>query len=899
VASDVDLRSSEADGTTDVGAAIASDEPTVSFRPLDRGRPWQQLALAIVATAIGLASALVRLGGQIAAAAAQAWPPARRGLVRAAAGAARIAVAAGRSVRALTRRVWMWTRRKTPIVAARVLALVSAIRDEVCRRWPVVAAASRSAVRAAGRSARAASRRGWTWAQHWTPIVAGRVAASARALGADARLRWPAIAAALRTAAHATVVTLASAADALGTRGRQWLTDRARRDRLDDGPRLSPARAARAALSGVTIVALLGTTAAVGGRLAVSAVAAGVASGDPAVVALPALAQRSELFAADGSSLGIVHADHGNRVVVPLDAVPKVLVDAVLATEDADFWNHDGIDMSGVARAAKRNIAVGGVAQGGSTITQQLAKSTLPSPKRDLRRKATEAILALRLEDQLGKRGVLERYLNTIYFGHGAYGVAAAAEAYFGRPLAELTVDQAALLAGLIRGPNLYDPLIKPDAARARRSTVLGQMVTQGFLTPADAELASAAPIPTEVQRPAPAVGWVADAARAELLNDSRLGDTRKARAAALTSGGLRVHTTVDPGLQREAEAAVSGGVPRGTDLTAALASVDPATGAVRALVGGTDYTARQFNAATDGAGRQTGSAFKVFTLVAALQAGHVSSEAVDGNSPCPIPNPGGKPNPWLPDNYEGEAFGQLSLVDATVHSSNCAYARLASSVGVARVADVAAEMGITAPLQKVPSMTLGTNTVPPLQMAAAYATLAADGVARTPHVVERVERADGSVVFANDGGPRQVLDPQVARVASAVLSEVVARGTGRAATLDDRPVAGKTGTAQNHQDAWFVGYTPQLATAVWMGDVNGERPMLNIGGINVTGGSYPARIWREFMMAAHGALPVVAFTVPAPEPPPTTAPVAATSPPAPSTPKARSPKGAKGKGKG
>ena len=555
----------------------------------------------------------------------------------------------------------------------------------------------------------------------------------------------------------------------------------------------------------------------------------------------------------------------------------------MVAVEDADYWRHDGIDVRGVARAAKRNAESGAVRQGGSTITQQLAKSTLTDPKRDLRRKLTEAVLAMRLDDQLGKRGVLERYLNTVYFGHGAYGVATAAETYFAKPLAELTLDQAALLAGLIRGPNLDDPIARPERATARRAVVLDRMVAEGMVPRADADAAGQAPLPTAVHRRPTAAGWIADAARAELLRDERLGATPEARAAAVTGGGLRVHTTVDPALQSQAEAVVARGVPAGTDLTAALASVEPATGAIRALVGGTDHGARQFNAATDGPGRQTGSAFKVFTLVAALQAGHVTAEQVDGNSPCPIPNPGGKPDPWLPGNYEDEAFGPLTLLDATVHSSNCAYARLASTVGVDAIAKTAQAMGVAAPLQRVPSMTLGTNTVPPLQMASAYATLAADGVARPPHVVARAERADGTLLVANDGAARgvSVVDPQVARVATAVLSEVVARGTGRAAALPDRPVAGKTGTAQDHQDAWFVGYTPQLATAVWMGDVNGERPMLGIGGINVTGGSYPARMWQAFMAAAHAGLPVVGFPAPAPE----AAPAVAVAPPAPAEP--------------
>ena len=725
----------------------------------------------------------------------------------------------------------------------------------------------------------------------WTDLLLAVVAFGVNLVTAIRRSLLP--------AAERAATTVAEGAFRLGTDVRTWVRQReAGWDQRQLRPGVSPQHAGRAIGVCIAVVAVLATTVVVGGREAVDAVTAGTVTGDTSKVDLPPLAERTEIFAADGSSLGVVHADHGNRVVVPLDAIPQVVVDAVIATEDADYWEHDGIDMRGVARAAKRNAETGAIRQGGSTITQQLAKSTLVAPKRDLRRKLTEAVLAMRLDDQLGKRGVLERYLNTIYFGQGAYGIATAAETYFGQPLANVTLDQAALLAGLIRGPNLYDPITQPERAGTRRATVLDRMVAEGLATRADADAALQAPLPTAIHRPAPAVGWIADAARAELARDGRLGETPEARATAVAAGGFRIHTTVDPGLQSQAEAIVAAGVPSGTELTASLAAVEPSTGAIRALVGGADYGARQFNAATDGAGRQTGSAFKVFTLVAALQQGHVSAEPVDGNSPCPIPNPGGKPDPWLPENYEGEAFGQLSLVDATVHSSNCAYARLAATVGADAVAATAKAMGITAPLQRVPSMTLGTNTVPPLQMASAFATLAADGVARPPHVVARVERRDGSVVFANDGAAdgEQVVDPQVARVATSVLSEVVARGTGRAAGLPDRPVAGKTGTAQNHQDAWFVGYTPQFATAVWMGDLNGERPMLGIGGINVTGGSYPARIWQAFMAAAHTGLPAVAFTPPAPEPPPTA--VAVPTTPAPPPKEGRDDKGGRGKRK-
>lgn len=851
----VDTRENDGHPRSDATEAPTTEAPPqVTPRPLDGDSVLPRLALSAFAAFVALAVKAAEGLDGLAAAAVRAWPPIRRLVTRSALVAAR-AIANGAVV--LARCGWMTG----------------------C--WSV-------------RTART-----------YGPVLADRVVTVAQMFIGGARRRWPAVAAALRngriTGARSGAVVLGhldSAAERVGCRLRESLRQRAARWDSDElRPGVTASRLVGVLGRAVAIAAVLAATLVVGGRATVDAFVAAAVAGEAETITLPPLAERTEIFAADGSSLGLVRADHGNRVVVPLDAVPEVVVDAVVATEDADFWNHDGIDLSGIARATKRNVAAGGIEQGGSTITQQLAKSTLESPKRDLPRKLTEAVLAVRLDDQLGKRGVLERYLNTIYFGQGAYGIAAAAETYFGRPLAEVTVDQAALLAGLIRGPNLYDPVTFPEAARVRREAVLRRMVAEGHLSAADAEAAGGAALPTTINRRPAAIGWVADAARAELAADARLGDTPEVRIAAVAGGGLRVHTTIHPALQHQAQDALTAGVPGGTDLTAALVSLEPTTGAVRALVGGTDYSARQFNAAIDGAGRQTGSSFKVFALVAALRRGHVSTEQVDGSSPCTIPNPGGKPNPWMPENYEGEAFGQMSLVDATVQSSNCAYARLAATIGPEGVARTAREMGITASLQKVPSMTLGTNTVRPIEMAAAYATLAADGVVHTPHIVSRVERRDGTLVFANDGGRRRVIDSQVARVATSVLTEVVSRGTGRVAALGERPVAGKTGTAQNHQDAWFVGYTPQLATAVWMGDINGERPMVNVGGINVTGGSYPARIWQRFMVAAHAGLPVVGFPAPDPEPPATltTAVVEADPAPAPAPPRSR---GGKGLGK-
>lgn len=729
---------------------------------------------------------------------------------------------------------------------------------------------------ATARAITAASAAALRWLRHHAPLAwessvrglrGGGKAAAVAALAALGwwQAQWPGMRTWLASAGrHAAVAAeelaraaAASAATAGAVAVHAARDGRRRRHAFGWGARLA---------SCVVGVAVVTAVVAVAGRQSVSGLAASVSVPAPERVALPVLAQRSEIFAADGSSLGVVHGDDANRVVVSLESLPQHLIDAVIDTEDAEFWDHGGVDLEGIARAAKRNVEAGEVRQGGSTITQQLAKVALLSSERNLQRKLSEVILAGRLEKQLGKRGVLERYLNTVYFGNGAYGVAAASEAYFGQAVGELTVDQAALLAGLIRGPNLYDPFAEPERARERRRTVLDLMVDHGHLAPVDAQTADVAALPAEVNRAPVARGYVSDAVRAELLADPRLGATPEAREQALQGGGLRIRTTFDPRLQQAAEAAVARGLPRGTRITAALASVDPATGQVRAMVGGPDYGASQFNAALAGAGRQTGSAFKVFTLVAALEQGRSPTEQIDGNAPCPVPNPGGRPDPWLPDNYEDRTFGPITLTDAVAQSSNCAFARLGHQVGTENVARTAKKMGITAPLQPIPSITLGTNSVPPLQMASAFATLAAGGVANAPHVIDRIEGPDGRVMVANDGAGSRAVSEQTARMATSMLAQVVERGTGQAAALGDRPAAGKTGTAQNHQDAWFVGYTPQLATAVWMGHAEGEKPMVGVQGVDVTGGSFPARIWSGFMTEAHRGVPPLAF--PAPDPP-------------------------------
>jgi len=587
----------------------------------------------------------------------------------------------------------------------------------------------------------------------------------------------------------------------------------------------------------------------------------GGTAGDP--LALDPLAARSVVYARDGSVLTTLHEEE-NRVPVSLDKVPDHVQRAVLDAEDDRFYDHGAIDVRALTRAMVVNVQSGGVFEGGSTITQQLIKITLLNSQQKASRKIKEAALALRLEASMTKRQILERYINAVYFGNHAYGLEAGAETYFRKHVDELDMGEGILLASLIRDPVGADPWVEPDAARTRRDAVIDRMATLGHLSPADADTLKGAPLPTPPPvEPVKGSDYFAEQVKQQLLADPRIGASPKERYAAVFKGGLSIHTTLDPIMQQQAEQSVADILPdTGGRFRAALVSVDPTSGAVRALVGGPDFASAKFDLATQGQ-RQAGSAFKAFTLMAALEEGYLPEDTILGASPCVIPNPGS--DDWAPDNVEGEAPGVLSLTDATVHSVNCAFARLVKLVGPAKVVDAARRMGITSPLQPFLSITLGTMGVSPLEMAGAYATLAADGQHHPTYFVDDVVDNRGRVLLRADTHGEQVVSAQNARTETKVLTQVVQRGTGTAAAVSGWTVAGKTGTTDENKNAWFVGYTPTLATAVWMGSPVGDVPMRNVGGITVFGGTYPARIWHEFTAAALGDGPAVAFPEPVP----------------------------------
>ena len=588
-------------------------------------------------------------------------------------------------------------------------------------------------------------------------------------------------------------------------------------------------------------------------------------------IARPAAqAETTKVFAADGSLITTLHAEQ-DREEVPLSEVAPVLTAAVLAIEDSRFFAHKGVDLRAVARAMRSNAEAGEIKEGGSTITQQYVKNVLLDPKRTVHRKVREAVMAIQLERTHTKEAILEGYLNRIYFGNGAYGVQAAAQLYFGKPASEVTLADGALLAGLIQAPEGYDPYTAPDAALARRQLVLGRMRELGSAPDADIAAAEAAPLGVGQKKPGDtryAAGYFVERVKRFVLDDERFGATPADRRRLLFEEGLRIRTTVDLRIQQAAEEAVKAVLLNpATDPSGAVVVLDPNNGFVRALVGGRDFFGPEpeakFDLATQGL-RQTGSSFKPIVLAEALAQGIPAEKVYEAPPSLTVPMPAGQ-EPWVVGNYEGEGGPPENLVDATVHSVNTVYAQLIQEVGPAKAIAMAHNLGIAGSLRPFPSAVLGSNEVTVLDMASAYSTFAADGMHADPVFVTEITRADGSVLYQRPSTLRRAIPTGVARGVTGILSQVVQRGTGTAARLGERPVAGKTGTANEWRDAWFVGYTPELVTAVWVGFPEELRSMVPPATpIRVTGGSWPAQIWHRVMEPALAGTPVTSF--PAPE---------------------------------
>jgi penicillin-binding protein 1A len=592
-------------------------------------------------------------------------------------------------------------------------------------------------------------------------------------------------------------------------------------------------------------------------------------------------AESSQVLWADGSLMTTLHGVE-DRQPVALAMMAPSLPKAVVAIEDERFFDHDGVDARGVIRALTRDIQEGDLSQGGSTITQQYVRAVMLGPEKDLERKLREAVMAIQLEHRYSKKTILERYLNTIYFGNGAYGAQAAAHRYFGKDVGALDLPQSALLAGIIRSPEHYNPFTAPELALARRDEVLDRLehlhrVPATEVAAARAQPLGLAPPATDGHYPAPY--FVAQVSKL-ILNDPAFGVTREQRRRLLLEGGLRIHTTLDRTQQLLAEDATARVLAGPTDPTGALVALDPRTGEVKAYVGGSDYWGPQpwakvdladIDCYTPGTGcRQAGSTFKPFVLAAAIDAGVPLTRTYSAPGTLTIPQPGGQP-PWLVANYDGSGRGRMNLVDATVNSVNTVYAQLVMDLGVQPVVDLAKRMGIRSPQSPVPSAALGSNGATVLDMASAYDTFAADGVHTAPVLVTKVTTSDGTVLYRAPITRERVLPENTARTVNGVLQQVVNRGTGVNARIG-RPVAGKTGTSDGWADAWFVGYTPELVTAVWVGfppeEIEMRPPRTRI---TVTGGSWPAQIWQRFVGTALAETPASGFPLPALDAPSTT----------------------------
>ncbi len=548
--------------------------------------------------------------------------------------------------------------------------------------------------------------------------------------------------------------------------------------------------------------------------------------------ALPVQPASVRIVSADG----VLITNRGDVAgkTLTLDEMPDYLPEAVIAIEDRRFWYHLGIDPIGLTRAAIVNLTAGGVVQGGSTLTQQLAKNLFLKPERTFERKAQEVILAVWLELSLSKREILELYLNRVYLGAGAYGVDAAAQRYFGKSARDVTLAEAATLAGLLKAPSRYSPLLDPAASAERASLVLAAMHEEGYIDDRETSLALSDAV-TPVRDVAGGSGrYVADWVMAQLPS-----------FVGALDDDIVVETTIDLRTQAQAARALTAtleaeGPQRGVSQGAIVAMTPD--GAVKAMVGGRDYGSSPFNRAVD-AMRQPGSSFKPFVFLAALEAGNYP-ESLRIDQPVTISG-------WSPENYTRKYLGPVTLRSALALSLNTIAAQLAAEVGPSTVAATARRLGIRSALQATPSIALGTSEVTLLEMTGAYAAFANGGSGVIPHVIRRIRTENGRVLYERAGaGPGQVVHPAHVGMMNAMLAETMATGTGKTAALPGWPAAGKTGTSQDFRDAWFIGYTAPMVTGVWFGNDN-NKPTKKATGSNIA-----AAAWHRFMASALEGLP-------------------------------------------
>ncbi len=601
------------------------------------------------------------------------------------------------------------------------------------------------------------------------------------------------------------------------------------------------------------------------------------------------LAQRTYVYDSAGNEIAVYELE--NSQPIDYEDIPPQVVQAFLTVEDREFFSHDGVNVRSLFRATLSNFASDAPQQGASTITMQVVKNDfLAGLERDGRYKLLQMHYARMLEKELDKEEILERYLNTVFFGNNAYGIQAAAETYFGKTAADLTFIESAFLAGLVRSPSGFDPINEPERSRARWLQVLDRLVADEWITEAEAaRLATDFVLPERVKTiPERTFSrtYFTEALRDYLLNSTTiLGDTYEERYNRLFRGGLRIHTTFDQGLQRAAEEARNILPSTSEGFDAAIVSLDSQTGAIRAMVGGAGFQPNENEVNMALAPRQTGSSIKLFILAAALQAGAQAGDLLDGQIGCILPNPGDPVEPFFQIS-DGPSRGVVSLEENTWASTNCGFARLSQIVGLNRVVDMTYRMAASpylsrdlppeqrAPIEPFASYATGANEMSPMDMAAGIQTIANEGVHKEPYYVEHIDDAAGKRLYTHEDGGNRVLTRKAALESVDILKGVLQRGTAYRFPLDgDRPAFGKTGTQDANTNAWFVGATRQLSTAVWLGDPDAYTEMRFIPEFQelgvyrgVTGGSIPTQIWKTYMDRAHAQLPAQDW--PAPPPP-------------------------------
>ena len=572
------------------------------------------------------------------------------------------------------------------------------------------------------------------------------------------------------------------------------------------------------------------------------------------------IGQNSFVFARDGSVLGSIPAER-NREPVSNRQMSKWLPRATVSIEDRRFYQHGGVDYEGIARAAWKDVTAGKVVEGGSTITQQLVRNLYIGQEKTLKRKVKEACLAIKLSSKWPKSKILNEYLNTVYYGNHAYGVEAASQTYFSKPASQLTLLESAMLAGLPQAPSIYDPFHSPQAALDRRDEVLRAMLSNGALTLRQYDHAvksntlglKAGRIYTRIKQPY-FFSYVID----EL--------EREYGANTVREGGLKVYTTIDPRLQRNAVKAMRDVLPYRSDPASAIVSVEPGTGAIRAMTAVVRSAKNQFNLAAQSR-RQAGSTFKTFVLASAIEQGVDPDSTYYTSAPFTCSRGPWCQEPYSVHTYGNDYHGSMSLTRATLSSDNTVYAQLTLDVGPRYVWQMAHRLGVhMSPDTPVASIGLGSLAVSPLDMAAAYATFAAMGIYAKPMAITKVILPGNKVDEDSGWGKPQTkraVSEGVAWKVNDVLRQNALYGTGAGSTDGLHPNAGKTGTTENHADAWFDGYTRQLSTVVWMGYPKGEIPMLNVHGQEVAGATFPVPIWHEYMAAALWHHKVLGFELP------------------------------------